>query len=153
MLLGANIHVFTDHKNLTFDTLKTQHVLHWRTKIEEFSPMLHYIKDPRNILADNLLRLHCLVTLAQMAEGKKLVEPAEVSIEEEDKAYFLDQKYSGLYDEDIWECIECYLNLPDTLHPDENPLNYAHICELQQQDKQLLALQVKNPDNCQLTTG
>jgi hypothetical protein len=26
-------------------------------------------------------------------------------------------------------------------------LNYAHICELQQQDKQLLALQVKNPDN------
>jgi hypothetical protein len=27
-------------------------------------------------------------------------------------------------------------------------LNYAHICELQQQDKQLLALQVKNLDNC-----
>jgi hypothetical protein len=26
-------------------------------------------------------------------------------------------------------------------------LNYAHICDLQQQDKQLLALQVKNPDN------
>jgi hypothetical protein len=26
-------------------------------------------------------------------------------------------------------------------------LNYAHICELQQQDEQLLALQVKNPDN------
>ncbi len=26
-------------------------------------------------------------------------------------------------------------------------MNYAHICELQQQDKQLLALQVKCPDN------
>ncbi len=26
-------------------------------------------------------------------------------------------------------------------------MNYAHICELQQQDKQLLALQVKYPDN------
>ncbi len=35
----------------------------------------------------------------------------------------------------------------DTPHPDENPLNYAHICELQQQDKQLLALQVKHPGN------
>jgi hypothetical protein len=35
-------------------------------------------------------RLHCLVTPAQIAEGEKLIEPAEVSIEEEDKAYFLD---------------------------------------------------------------
>jgi hypothetical protein len=59
----------------------------------------------------------------------------------------LDQDCSGLYDDDIWECIKCYLNLPDIPHPDENPLNYAHIQELQQQDEQLLALQVKYPDN------
>ncbi len=74
----------------TFDTLKTQHVLHWHTKIEEFSPMLHYINGPCNILANNLSRLHRLGTPAQIA----LIEPAEVSNEEEDKAYFLDQEYS-----------------------------------------------------------
>ncbi len=109
--------------------------------------MLHYIKGPHNILANNLLMLHCLVTPAQILEGKTLIEPAEVSNEEEDEAYFLDQEYSGLYNEDVRECIECYLNLPDTPHPDENQLNYAHIHELQQQDKQLLALRVKYPDN------
>ncbi len=102
--------------------------------------MLHYIKGPHNILANNPWRLYRLVTPAQIMEEKELVEPAEVSIEEEDKAYFLDQEYSGLYNENVWECIECYLNLPDTPHPEENQLNYAHICELQQQDKKLLAL-------------
>jgi hypothetical protein len=74
MLLSADIHIFMNHKNLTFDTLKTQCVLRWGTKIEKLSPMLHYIEEgPRNILADNLSRLHCLVSLAQMVEGKKLV--------------------------------------------------------------------------------
>jgi hypothetical protein len=61
--------------------------------------------------------------------------------------YFLDQEYSCLYDDKFWECIECYLNLPEASHLDQNPLNFAHICELQQQDKQLLALQVNNSDN------
>jgi hypothetical protein len=92
--------------------------------------MLHHIKGPRNILADNLLRLNRLDTLAQIPEGKKLIEPAEVSNKEEDKAYFLDQEYSGLYNDYVWECIEHYLNLPET-HPDENPFNYANISELQ----------------------
>ncbi len=80
-------------------------------------------------------------------EGKKLEEPTEVSNEEVDEAYFLDQEYSGIYNQNVWEYIEWHLNLPDTPHPDENPLNYAHIRELQQQDGQLLALQVKHPNN------
>ncbi len=71
MLLGADIHVFMDHKNLMFDTINTQHVLCWRTKIEEFSPMLHYIEGPCNILADNLSRLHCLVTPALDCRGEE----------------------------------------------------------------------------------
>jgi hypothetical protein len=69
MLLGADTHLFTDHKNLMFNTLKTQCVLCWHTKIEEFSSILHFIKAPRNILTNNLSRLHRLVTPAQIGGG------------------------------------------------------------------------------------
>ena len=114
MLLGSDIHVLVDHKILTFDTLKTQRDLRWQTKVEEFSPMLHYIEGPHNILADDLSWLHCLVTPAQITEGKKLIEPAVVSNNKDYDGYFLDQEFSGLYDNDIWDCIECYLNLPES---------------------------------------
>jgi hypothetical protein len=80
-------------------------------------------------------------------EGKTLIEPAEVSNKEWDEVYFLDQYYSCLYDDNVWECIECFLNLPEASDPYQNPLNYAHICELQQQEEQLLAVQVNNSDN------
>jgi hypothetical protein len=92
-----------------------QRVLCWRTKIEEFSPYLHYIQGEKNILADNLSRLHRLPTPAQLAMGKKLIEPAEVldnEDESDDEAFFLEQEFSGLYDNTVWDCIECYLNFP-----------------------------------------
>jgi hypothetical protein len=60
--------------------------------------MIHYIEDPCNILANNLSRLQRPVTPAQIAKGKKLVEPAEVSNKEDDEAYFLDQEYSAHHD-------------------------------------------------------
>ncbi|KAL7482647.1 hypothetical protein ACHAW6_008312 [Cyclotella cf. meneghiniana] len=91
MLLRADLHVFTDLKNLTFDTLKMECVLHWRNKVEEFSPMLYCTEGPSNILADNSSRPHCLVTPAQIVEGKSLVDPAEVS-NNEDEFYLLEQE-------------------------------------------------------------
>ena len=146
MLLGANIHVFTDHKNLTFDSLKTQRVLRWRNKIEEYSPILHYIEGPKNVLADNLSRLQ-RITPEQLAEGKNLVEPSPEYNEEEDYLYFVDQLYSGVHDKDIFNALECYLNLPEMEHPEQNPLNYEYIREQQQADEKLLELQRKHPQN------
>jgi hypothetical protein len=49
---------------------------------------VHHIDGEKNILADQLSRLEIIPTPAQLAEGKKLIEPTEVTDdEEEDEAY------------------------------------------------------------------
>ena len=148
MRLSADIYAFTDHKNLTFNDLKTQHALQWCNKIEEFSPWLHYIEGKKNILPDNLSCLLCLPDSVQLAEGKKLVEPAVVSDneDEDEEAYLMDHDWSGINDIDILEALEYYLNFPDIPYPEQNPLSYEYLREKQQADKQLLALQQKYPE-------
>jgi hypothetical protein len=94
MPFGADIHVFTEHKNRMFNTLKMQCMLCWHTKIEHFSSL--NVIGPRQYCSHYHSRLHCLVTPAQIAEGQKLVEPTEVSNKERDEVYFLDQDYSCL---------------------------------------------------------
>jgi RNase H-like domain found in reverse transcriptase len=57
ILLGHQIEVFTDHKNLVYKTFNTERVMRWRLIIEEFEPKLTYIKGASNIVADALSRM------------------------------------------------------------------------------------------------
>jgi hypothetical protein len=56
MLLGVDLLVFNNHKNLTVDTLKMQLVLHWCNKVENFSPTLHYMRPPTTFWLITCLR-------------------------------------------------------------------------------------------------
>ena len=54
ILLGHQITVYTDHKNLTYKFCNTERVIRWRLILEEFGPELKYIKGEKNIISDTL---------------------------------------------------------------------------------------------------
>ena len=57
ILLGQQIIVKTDHKNLTYHDTTSDRVLRWALLMEEFSPRIEYIKGHHNVVADALSRL------------------------------------------------------------------------------------------------
>jgi hypothetical protein len=58
ILLGQQIKIYTDHKNLTHKNFNTERVLRWRLILEEYNPELIYIKRENNVVADALSRLN-----------------------------------------------------------------------------------------------
>ena len=52
ILLGHQITVYTDHKNLAYKSFNTERVMRWRLILEEFGPELKYIKGENNVVAD-----------------------------------------------------------------------------------------------------
>ena len=57
ILLGHQVIVHTDHKNLTCKNFNTKRVMRWRLILEEYGPTLNYIKGEKNIVANALSRL------------------------------------------------------------------------------------------------
>ena len=53
-LLGQQIKIYTDHKNLTYKNFNTERVMRWRLLLEEYSPELIYIKGENNVVANAL---------------------------------------------------------------------------------------------------
>ena len=57
ILWGQQIIIHTDHENLTYKQLNSEWVLCWQLYIEEYNPIINYIKGSHNITADTLSRL------------------------------------------------------------------------------------------------
>ncbi len=59
MLWGQRINVYTDHENLTQDSLglTSDRVTCWRILLEEYAPKIIYIKGIRNTIADAISQL------------------------------------------------------------------------------------------------
>ena len=60
ILLGQQIEVHTDHKNLTCRNFNTERVMRWKLILEEYNPDLKYIKGENSVVADALSRFPML---------------------------------------------------------------------------------------------
>ena len=123
MLLGAQITIWTDHRNITFDNLQTQRVLRWRCYVEEYSPTIKYIKGPLNVIADTFSRLDRKPDQTIVGDniGPNMVKEQPYDTNNENKENIkYENFYSLINDTALVECLaalpieECYLNVPST---------------------------------------
>ena len=56
ILLGRQIRIFTDHKNITYLNSNSPQIIRWKMAFAEFTPQLHYIEGHKNVIADFLSR-------------------------------------------------------------------------------------------------
>ena len=161
MLLGADITVYTDHKNLTFSTINTQRVLRWRLALEDFAPTFRYIEGKDNVLADCFSRLP---RMEPPSEGKsrptnrgKIInfEKLESSGDEGEleigacrfkccREKFTAESFSFFVDEP--ELFECFLNYPP-LQMMPCPITIANIEQHQFEDDALNARRQEHPEH------
>ncbi len=70
MLLGAELHVHTDHKNILSIGNSSQQQLCWISYIDEYGPEIHYVEGQHNVIADTFSRLLCS-NMSSPLVGKK----------------------------------------------------------------------------------
>ncbi len=101
LLLDAELHIYTDHKNILNVGDSSEQRLCWISYVDEYGPTIHYIESPCIFIADTFSRLlHKDVPSALV--GKKAVNIVSDSE--------LESLYSSLIDDK--EKLQCFSNLP-----------------------------------------
>jgi len=137
--------------------------LRWISYVVEYSPTLHYVEGPRNVIADTFSRLLCQDYTLALVGKKAFTANSELA------------SYSYFDDEEIFDDLvtlpcftsrkkrkqqtskkrhrsndgstnnQCYLNLPEDMVED-NPLDIENIKEKQYEDNDLQQSTIRHPE-------
>ena len=145
------LHIHTDHKNLTYANLNSQRVLRWRLFLEDFHPTFHYVKGTDNSLADALSRLprleegdeapvlqaqsHVLGLDRSLPKGLGMPLSMETSKDE--------FAYTSIVEDP--ELAQCFLNFPEVDHEHPFALDYGSIAAAQRLDNRIMRRFQANP--------
>ena len=61
ILLGFKVHFHSDHKYLSFENFKSEHVRQWRLILKQFDYIFTYTIDVDNIIADMMSHIQWLI--------------------------------------------------------------------------------------------
>jgi hypothetical protein len=129
MLLGADLQICTDHRNLTCQNLNSQRVPRWRLFLEEHAPAFHHVKGEKNLAADafSLLPVKTIVGEKSVGPGAPTADSV-FSIELDDPAL-----------------LDCFLNHPPMEDVPYFPLDHREMQQRQFTDGDLNALRQEKP--------
>jgi hypothetical protein len=105
MLLGAELHISTNHKNILNVGNLFERRLCWISYVDEYGPTLHYIEGPRNVIADTFSK-RSRKDVPSSLVGKKVAHIVSNSESNNE----IESLRSSLTDDK--EILECLLYLP-----------------------------------------
>ena len=82
ILLGFQIFIHSDHKNLSFETFKSERVRRWRLLLEEYDYKFVYTPEKDNVIADMVSRYP--IRSVQPSEIVEICTPVEIAPDEDD---------------------------------------------------------------------
>ena len=138
---GGRIHIFTDHKNLTYklSQFSTQRVLRWRLLLEDYGPKFFYLPGPKNVVADSLSRV----------PSKRLVRESDKKVvDSNDGVYCMWSE-----DPDLAECLvhdpevgDSYLEHPIFDEDGRLPFQFTALEEYQRRSEDLQNMPLVFPE-------